>query len=85
MTTFPLLSTAAQKDDEGHDTELSSPTLSIWTGALHELPLNLSARPFPSTAMQNDAETHDTSLSPSPPNGLLAVQVLPLNVSAASP
>ena len=52
---FPLRSTAAQNDADGHDTEVREFVPSILAGALQELPLKVIARPSEATAAQNDA------------------------------
>jgi hypothetical protein len=54
----------AQKDADGHDTDLRGPLLSMRTGALHEVPLRVSARPLESTAAQKDADAQETELRP---------------------
>ena len=63
----PPLSTAAQNDADGHETEVRSKFVSggrsIAVGVLQELPLKVVASPSISTAAQNDADAHDTELS----------------------
>ncbi len=79
-------STATQNDADGHETDMGVlPVPSIFTGALHELPLNVNALPSVSTATQNDADAHDTALSPyaAPSIFIGALHELPLYVNAS--
>ena len=58
------MSIATQNDVDGHDTEARlRRECRCWSGALHELPLKVNARPYRSTATQNDADGHDTDVS----------------------
>jgi hypothetical protein len=66
MTACPLL-IAAQKDADGHDTDVNAVLGSIVAELLQLLPLNLNALPLPSTAMQNDGDGHDTDDRPARP------------------
>lgn len=59
---LPELSAATQNNGDAHETELSElSVVSTWTGALHELPLKVSAYPAKPTAAQNDDDGHDTA------------------------
>jgi hypothetical protein len=66
-------STATQNDAETHDTEASF-SVDSPTGALHELPSNVTAFTLPSAA-QNDDDGHDTEFKP-PPLGSTAAGAL---------
>jgi hypothetical protein len=79
VNAFPEKSTAAQNDADEHDTDISSPLLSMLVDGLQELPLKTTAFPSWSTATQNDADGHDTDTSPSSPSIMVGgLQELPL-------
>jgi hypothetical protein len=83
---FPPASTAIQNNDDAHETEfIPFLVVSIWTGELHELPLNVSASSENcelSTPMQNDDDEHETEVSPLASTWAGAPHELPLNVCA---
>ena len=54
--------TAMQNDDDKHDAAAALPML---VGALHALPLYVSAFPLQSIAAQNDDDAHDNPPMPS--------------------
>jgi hypothetical protein len=64
VTAFPLKSTAMQKDDEGHETDVSTLVPSMLTSELQTLPLNITAFPLEPTAAQKDGDEHETEVSP---------------------
>src|SRR4051812_36755626 len=80
--TCPTLSTAAQNEDDGQETEASCPEGSTSTRGPHELPLYVAAPRFGSTPGQNVVLGHDTDVALS--RVLLdgELQLLPLYVSA---
>lgn len=61
VTALPPLSTAAQNEDDGQDTEVRPLTPSMLPAALQE-PLKVKAFPALSTAAQNDADAQDTEV-----------------------
>jgi hypothetical protein len=62
---LPPVSTVAQNDAEGHETEVRFSVLYGSTGAnaLHDMPLNVTASARTPTALQNEDDAHDTELS----------------------
>ncbi len=63
VSALPSSSTAAQNEDDGHDTDSSEPSPSMLPGALQELPLKVSSCPYLPTAAQNEDDGHDTDVS----------------------
>jgi hypothetical protein len=63
MAACPATPTAAQKDAEAQDTDDSVASVSIWSGALHVLPLYVRASPELLTAIQNEDEGQETDTS----------------------
>ena len=61
VSAFPWLSTAAQNEDVGQETDVRFSVPSMLAGVVHELPLKVTAFPWLSTAMQNEADGHDTA------------------------
>ena len=61
--TFPSVSTAAQNEIEGHETEVKNPFGSIVFAADHVFPLNVNSSPDALTAPQNEEDGHETELS----------------------
>ena len=58
VNTPPEISTAAQNDLEGHETELNSSGIGDWIED-HEVPLNVNILPIASTAAQNETDGQD--------------------------
>jgi hypothetical protein len=83
---LPASSTAAQNNEDGHDTELGKPLdCSILTGSFHELPLNVEARPPIAVTMHNDSGEHDNDKSWSKPMPDSTLHELPLYVEKPPP
>ena len=78
--------TAAQNDDDLHETEVRPlpSLLSTRTGSPHELPLKVTALPLPSTAAQKDEDGQDSEWMKPLAESILtgSCQELPLNLSA---
>ncbi len=60
---LPEASTAMQKDEEAHDTELKLPVPSMFCAEDQEVPFQETTLPPQSTAIQKDDDVHDTEVS----------------------
>jgi hypothetical protein len=63
ITTWKLLSTAAQHNGVGHETNVNLPELSMTVLADHLPPLQLSAPPLPSTATHKEVVGQEMEVS----------------------